>query len=604
MVALQTHIQSFLLWKKQGVIEIISYYYILPFAASVPVSYLSRKAGYAAVIISSLLLLLASILSFTYLSSFTVISTIAWISVSLFSLTYGKKYGKWLAPLFSLSILGMVVILTSYTYLQFLAGWEVMSIAAYAIIGLNRKDNNPPFIFMSFSEFSTVFIIAGAAYSYYLTGTVDIVSVNSIIPSVLFTIGAMVKMGMVPFMISEWLPIAHGNAPSNASAILSSTMTLMGVFGIVEVMLLSPISVYFGIFLIAIGVMSVIFASLFAYVSENSKMLAGFSTVESNGVILSSIGFYMIANTPLLREFALATIVVFALSHSISKSLIFSGIGASGVESFSEKNPSGDSKLKAGMLLGTASMAGLFPTIGGLGTWMMLEMFFMGAVEPGFLGIISIAAGSLLALGEGFAFGAMMKVLRFTSMGSGKARIDPVQRQSLYFMGILLVATFAVSPFFMFSVFMGGVPSVLVFNGLTIESMYNGTDFGLISPDYILALISIFTVSAIAIFGRPTGRTVPVWNNGRDNFDPYNSYAYSNNIRIMLKKILRTDMGHNTQRIAMADVFWIFTVQSSKAYRRFARWFTLKIMNSSIRWYMIYMVVAFIFVLLVARFAN
>ncbi len=555
-------------------------------------------------IISSILFLTASLLSFTYLSSFTAISTIAWISVSLFSLTYGDKYGKWLAPLFSISILGMALILVSHTYLQFLAGWEVMSIASYAIIGLNRKDSHPPFIFMSFSEFSTVFIMAGAAYSYYLTGTIDIVAVNSIIPSVLFTIGAMVKMGMVPFMISEWLPIAHGNAPSNASAILSSTMTLMGVFGIVELMLLSPVSMYFGIFLIAIGVMSVIFASLFAYVSENSKMLAGFSTVESNGVILSTIGFYMIADTSLLREFALATIVVFALSHAISKSLIFSGIGATGVESFSERNPSRDSKLKAGMLLGTASMAGLFPTIGGLGTWMMLEMFFMGAVEPGFLGIISIAAGSLLALGEGFAFGAMMKILKFTSMGNGKARADPVQRQSLYFMGILLVATFAASPFFMFSAFVGGVPSVLVFNGSTIESMFSGTDFGLISPDYILALLSIFTLSAIALFGKPSGRTVPVWNNGRDSFEPYNSYAYSNNIRMMLKKILRTDMGHKSQRIAMADVFWIFTVQVSRAYRKFARGFTMRIMNSSIRWYMIYMVVSIIFVLLAARFAG
>ena len=289
------------------------YYYLIPFAAAVPVSILSRRAGYIAVIISSAILLEASLLSFSYLSSFAVISSIVWISVSVFSITYGEKYGKWLAPLFSLTILGMATILLSATYLQFLAGWEVMSIASYAIIGLNRKDSYPPFIFMSFSELSTVFIIAGAAYSFYLTGTVDIVQVHSIIPSVLFTMGAIVKMGMVPFMISEWLPIAHGNAPANASAILSSTMTLMGVFGIVRVMLLSPISQNFGVFLIAIGVMSVIFASLFAYVSEHSKMLAGFSTVENNGVILSSIGFYMIANTSILREFALATIVIFAL---------------------------------------------------------------------------------------------------------------------------------------------------------------------------------------------------------------------------------------------------------------------------------------------------
>ncbi len=584
-------------------IEILPYYYIIPFMAAVPVSILSRKAGYISVIISSIFAISGSLFSFTFLSSFIIISSLVWIFVSWYSVTYGKNYGKWLAPLFSLTILGMAVILMSSTYLEFLAGWEVMSMSSYAIIGLNKKDNYPPFIFMAFSELSTVFIVAGAVYSFLLTGTINIVQVNSIVPLVLFTLGALVKMGMVPFMISEWLPIAHGNAPANASAILSSTMTLMGVFGIVRLMLLSPISQQFGLFLIAVGVMSVIFASLFAYVSEHAKMLAGFSTIENNGVILSSIGFYMIADTHILMEFALATIIIFSLSHSISKSLIFTGIGASGVETFHGENSSRDTRLKAGMFIGTASLSGLFPTIGGLGTWMMLEMFFMGALEPGYLGIVSIVAGSLLALGEGFATAAMMKVMRFTAFGGsngGKKGVDRTETRAINSMGILLVVLFAASPFFIYSSFISGTPSVLVFNGYTIQSMFGSSDFGLISPDYVLALISVFSLSALAVFGRPSGRTVPVWNNGKESFEPYTSYAYSNNIRIMLRKILRTDMGHKSQKIATADVFWLFTLQATRIYRNIAKAFTLGVMNSSIRWYMVYMILAFIFVLIMA----
>ena len=582
----------------------LGYYFLIPFAVSILISIFHRKAGYISLAVSSIIFFIFAFTSFTYLSSFIAISSMVWIFASIFSISYGKKYGRWLAPLFSLTVFGMATILVSTTYIQFISGWEVMSMASYAIIGLNRKDSSPPFIFMGFSELSTIFIIAGAAISFSLTGTISIVSTTSMIPMVLFTMGALVKMGMVPFMISEWLPIAHGNAPANASAILSGTMTLMGVYFIVRMMFLSPLNPVFGIILITIGVISVIFASLFAYVSDSPKMLAGFSTVENNGAILAAIGFYMIADTPLLMEFALATIVIFALSHSLSKSLIFAGIGASGMESFHGTESSGDPMLKAGMFMGTASLSGLFPTIGGLGTWMILEMFFMGALEPGFYGIVSIAAGSAMALGEGFAAAAMMKVLKFTSMGKMKDGIDPMEKRTVYYMGVILVALFAASPFFIYSNLIGGIPSVLVFNGFTIQSMYSSTDFGLISPDYVLSILVSFFLVWIIVFGRPKGRIVPTWNNGRESFEPYNSYAYSNNIRLMLRKILRTDTGHMSQRIAMADVFWIFTLRVTGMYKKIAKFFTLGIMNSSIRWYMVYMIVAFVFVLLFAKYMG
>jgi hypothetical protein len=55
----------------------------------------------------------------------------------------------------------------------------------------------------------------------------------------------------------------------------------------------------------AIGAISVMFAALFAYVSENMKMLGGFSTIENNGAILTAIGLYIAlpASLQVLKEF-------------------------------------------------------------------------------------------------------------------------------------------------------------------------------------------------------------------------------------------------------------------------------------------------------------
>jgi hypothetical protein len=66
------------------------------------------------------------------------------------------------------TILGITIILESSNYIEFLAGWEIMTIPAYVAIGLIRKEYRPPYIFMAFGELSTAlllasFIIASAA---------------------------------------------------------------------------------------------------------------------------------------------------------------------------------------------------------------------------------------------------------------------------------------------------------------------------------------------------------------------------------------------------------------------------------------------------------
>ena len=580
----------------------ISWLFLAPFAVSVAVSIWNRKAGYVALAVSSAIILAGSFIHFDYIDSFVVIASLVWIFSSWFSVSYGEKYGRWLAPMFGSTIFGMVVILLSRNYLEFLAGWETMSVSSYVLIAMNRKNDYPPFVFMAFSELSTVLIVAGAIYSFYLTGgtTIAFTKVDSVIPLVLFTLGALVKMGMVPFMISEWLPIAHGNAPANGSAILSATMTLMGVFGIVRLMLLSPLSQVFGVIVIAIGVLSVIFASLFAYVSEHAKMLAGFSTIENNGAILAAIGFYMIAQTAILRDFSLVVIVIFSLSHSLSKTGLFLGIGASRKEHFLDEGLSSSRFSRIGEVLSTASLSGLFPTIGGLGTWMILEMFFMGASFLGYLGIVSIIAGSLIAIGEGFATAAMMKAFVFTQLRNGKARGMKNEHAVVFSIGVILILLFILSPLFVGPEFLGGLPSVFVFNGFTIQSRFAAADFGLVSPDYVFGLLAVFSLATYAIFRKPDTRSVPVWRGGREFTEDYTPYAFSNNIRLMLKKILRPGIGERSQYMAISDGFWAFMIILTRSYRKVAKGFTLGFMNSSIRWYMIYMILAFMIVLLLA----
>ena len=244
---------------------------LVPFIIALFNAVISKKTVYISLIISSVLLMGFAIfyLGLNPLTFFYLITSIVIIVASWYSIDY-DKCNHWLAPLFASAVLGIIFVLLSYNSLQFLIGWELMSLSGYLMVGLNKKNHFPAFIFLAFSEISTVFLIAGMAYVYVLTGTFNFVAIPNSLPLTLMAVGFFTKMGLVPFMIADWLPIADRDAPSNAAAILSALMTLMGVFGLVKFTLLSPSSISLGVILMAIGAFSVFFAAIFGYVTEST----------------------------------------------------------------------------------------------------------------------------------------------------------------------------------------------------------------------------------------------------------------------------------------------------------------------------------------------
>lgn len=564
----------------------------LGFIISALISIFNKKLGYTFSAIFSSIFIFYGVSVGNIFGYFYVIAGLVWLFSSIFSIFY-DNYGRWLSPLFIISILGMSVAFTSNNYVSFLAGWEIMTIGSYAIIGLNKKIDYPAFTFMGFGELSTVLVLAGFLYAYNVTGNLEFTSLPTALPLIISTFGFMIKMGIFPFLVTEWLPIAHGNSPANASAILSASMTLVAIYGIVKMALLSPILPIFGYILMSIGSFSVFFGALYAYVSNHVKGLPAFSTIENNGAILTSIGAYMILPNSTLGYFALYTVIVFAFAHSIAKTGIFLISGSVEGEDLDHIQSIRNKLGKIGGILLTSSMSGLLPNIGGVATWSLLQTLFMEAYA--FHSFIPIIVGSIVAMGEGFATGAMIKFISFTQIFKGKEGRN-VKLFVPFLVGLFVLFSGSLSYVFYPKIFIGGVQSLGVINGLLIFSKLSPTKiFGGISPLYVLFLIGIFSVITLAIFGKPKVRRTEVWNNGVKKVESYTAFAFANNIRMMLTKLLRTKIYLHSLETS-ADIFWEFMYRLSKKYVDFSKSLARSYINSDIMWYMIYMIIAFIIV--------
>lgn len=205
----------------------------------------------------------------------------------------------------------------------------------------------------------------------------------------------MIKSAVFPFHF--WQPDFHTAAPTAVSAMLSSVVVKLGVYGFLRMTTLlfvaqAPMIRWI---LIVLGISGVIFGGLSAIGTHNSKRMLAYSTLAQVGFILIGIGW----GTPL----AIAAAIVFAFNHSLVKSamLMLAGYVASRASiksaAFNIVTGVGKSIPAAGALffIGSLSLAGIPPTNGFISKMLL---FNSGIKAAEFAPLLLIGLGSLLTL--------------------------------------------------------------------------------------------------------------------------------------------------------------------------------------------------------------
>ena len=205
----------------------------------------------------------------------------------------------------------------------------------------------------------------------------------------------MVKSAVFPFHF--WQPDFHTAAPTSVSAMLSSVVVKLGVYGFIRMttllfVLQAPVIRWI---LVVLGVAGVIFGGLSAVGTHNAKRMLAYSTLAQIGFILIGIGW----GTPL----AIAAAIVFAFNHSLVKAamLMLAGYVASRAPvksaAFDVVTGVGKSIPAAGVLflIGSLGLAGIPPTNGFISKMML---FHSGIDAADFGALLLMAIGSLLTL--------------------------------------------------------------------------------------------------------------------------------------------------------------------------------------------------------------
>jgi len=339
---------------------------------------------------------------------------------------------------FGLASGGMIVVLLARHSLVFLAGWEIMAIAAFFAVTAEDRDaevRDAGFLYLVSTRASTLCLLALFALHWVATGAFDLVpirvgAVSPAIQSGLFVLalaGFGLKAGLVP--LHYWLPPAHAAAPTHVSALLSGVLIKAGIYGIVRVVSLLPDTPsWWGESLLAIGVVSAVLGVAFALAQHDVKRLLAYHSVENIGIIAIGLGAALIARAAGHWEtaaLALAGALLHVTNHALFKGLLFLGAGAviqrTGTRSLDALGGIAKAMPATALcfVVGAVSIVGLPPLNGFVSEFLVYSSLLRVAVAAdGGMWLLAALAIPALALVGGLALACFAKVVGSVFLGS------------------------------------------------------------------------------------------------------------------------------------------------------------------------------------------
>ena len=173
-------------------------------------------------------------------------------------------------------------------------------------------------------------------------------------------LGYGTKVGLAP--MHAWLPDAHAEGPTPISAVLSGLLLNVALYALLRFKMLlaaNPGAIAPGPLMIALGLISLIFAAFMLYRRRDIKRMFAYSSIEHMGIIVFAFGMA----GPLGNFAGLLQMTM----HSLTKSAIFFSVGhvaqVKGTQRIAEMGglTATHPVLGWGLVAGVAAIAGLPP---------------------------------------------------------------------------------------------------------------------------------------------------------------------------------------------------------------------------------------------------
>jgi hydrogenase-4 component F len=268
--------------------------------------------------------LLAAVGSIAYLSAEEDAGALSAFQIRLYFVFFGLFASLMLASL-ETGNLGLLFVLV-----------EASTLASAALVGLEGRARSleAAWKYVIISSLGVTIALAGTLFLFYSASALHLTSnlrltwpylishAAALAPGplrlafLLAVVGYGTKVGLAP--MHTWLPDAHAEAPSPASAMLSAALLNTGMYAIIRFLAITQArlgTTFPHTVLLTFGFASIVIGVLFMVRRGNFKRLFAYSSVEHMGIIAVALGFGGVLG--------LYGALLQVLNHAIAKAVLF-----------------------------------------------------------------------------------------------------------------------------------------------------------------------------------------------------------------------------------------------------------------------------------------
>ncbi|NML34233.1 complex I subunit 5 family protein [Paraburkholderia antibiotica] len=398
-------------------------------------------------------------------------------------------------PMLVVLTLSIPALLRSSTTLEFFYSWEIITLSSCFLIAKCRRAGPHVLTFLLFSLLSAFFLLAGFANVAAIDGSIELAALIHAGPEanrafVLLATGFLIKAGAIG--VHVWLPGAYTEAEDDVTAMLSSVVSKVAMFGLLTgtyLTIRSEVGLELAHAMTWIGMLTTLSGALMALRQNDFKRMLALSSMSQIGYIVTAIG--------LMSHLGWVTALYLVANHMLVKGILFLALAGvilrTGTRNFADVGGLAREMpfTFAMVVIALVSMSGLPPLMGFGGKWLLLSaMTDKGWYGLAVCGLIATCAGFLYMVR--FVNGIFLQPRPPQQAPVREAPIMLLVPQFLLVLGIVILSFFpklliepvsaAINPQF---------AATLVWGGMSLESIY-----GFWNPTPVV--IVVLLVAAIA----------------------------------------------------------------------------------------------------------
>jgi formate hydrogenlyase subunit 3/multisubunit Na+/H+ antiporter MnhD subunit len=230
-----------------------------------------------------------------------------------------------------LTLAGTLTTFVAADVATFYVGFSMMSLAAFGLVVHDRTPaaGRAGRIYIILAVLGETAMLGGLMLAATHTESLRFADIQAVLSASPWggvalaglVVGLGMKAGLAPLHV--WLPLAHPQAPTPASAVLSGVIVKAGIIGLIRLLPVDAAPAW-GDLLIVLGLGTAYYGVLCGLMQKDPKAMLAYSTMSQMGIVVTLLGAAVGVADPARNLDAAA---LYATHHGLAKGALFLAIG-------------------------------------------------------------------------------------------------------------------------------------------------------------------------------------------------------------------------------------------------------------------------------------